>query len=401
MHDLDHRRLGIDLDLFHFEEDAPGMPFYHPNGYAIYRELEDLVRARMRRLGYREVRSPQVLPVSAWERSGHWAKFQSSMFRVSDAEGGAFALKPMSCPCHLMMFNKSRKSFRDLPVRYAEFGACHRDEASGAVHGLMRTRSFEQDDAHVVCREDQVRGEVSRFVGLLRSVYGQLGFPDFEVALSTRPAARFGDDALWDWAEAQLLGAARDNGLEPVMQPGEGAFYGPKLEFALKDRHGRAWQCGTVQLDAILPGRLGASYIDENDEPRVPVMIHHAVLGSIGRFIAILVEHHGGDLPFWLAPEQVAVLGVSDVHGVYARELSESLLDRGVRVVEMDRSGTLSRKLVEVRERRIPVALVVGGREAEARSVSIRERDGSQRQMAFDEAVDHLARRRLPPPSVS
>jgi threonyl-tRNA synthetase len=258
MDDLDHRTLGVKLDLWHIQEDAPGMVFWHPRGYAIYRVLEDYVRRKMHRVGYAEVRTPQLLPHELWVRSGHWDKFGEYMFRVDDGDR-LMALKPMSCPCHVQIFNKGLRSWRDLPIRYAEFGACHRNEPSGALHGLMRTRAFEQDDAHVFCCEQDVQDEIARFIGLLSAVYGELGFPDHDVALSTRPAMRAGSDALWDWAEEKLAEAARRCGVAYSIKPGEGAFYGPKLEFTLRDRLRRSWQCGTVQLDGILPERLDAS----------------------------------------------------------------------------------------------------------------------------------------------
>lgn len=394
MDDLDHRRLGQSLEFYHIQENAPGMPFWHPRGYAVYRGLEDYIRSHMRRMGFKEVRTPQLLPRALWEKSGHWDKFGANMFCVEDDDGREFALKPMSCPCHLQIFNQGRKSWRDLPIRYAEFGACHRNEPSGSMHGLMRTRSFEQDDAHIICRMEDVQREVARFVGLLDRVYSELGFAGYEVALSTRPAVRAGSDELWDLAEAQLAAAASERGIDYRLQPGEGAFYGPKLEFVLRDRQGRDWQCGTVQLDMVLPGRLGAVYIDEDDKDAVPLMIHHAVFGSMGRFLAMLLEHHGGDLPYWLSPDQVAVVPISQVQAEYAEKVHADLCEVGVRAVLYDRNDTLSRKLVDVHAARIPVAFVVGGREADAGTVAIRERDGSQRVVPLAVAVSEAASRR-------
>ena len=391
MDELDHRRLGQSLDLYHIQENAPGMVFWHPRGYAVYRVLEDYIRGHMRRLGFGEVRTPQLLPRELWEKSGHWDKFGSNMFCVEDDDGREFALKPMSCPCHLQIFNQGIRSWRDLPVRYAEFGACHRNESSGSMHGLMRTRAFEQDDAHVICREGDVRREVARFIGLLDRVYSELGFSGYRIALSTRPAVRAGSDELWDWAEGQLAEAAAEHGMECVVQPGEGAFYGPKLEFVLKDRMGRDWQCGTVQLDTVLPARLDASYVDEEGKPAIPVMIHHAVFGSMGRFLAMLLEHNEGNLPFWLSPDQVAVVPISDAHLAYAEEVRDLLCDSGVRAVVIDMNETLSRKLVAVREARVPLAFVLGGKEVGSRSVSARRRDGSQTVMALDDAVKAVA----------
>jgi len=390
MEGLDHRRLGSSLDLYHIDDDAPGMVFWHPRGYAVYRVLEDYIRGRMRRLGYQEVRTPQLLPRGLWARSGHWDKFRANMFCVEDGDGRELALKPMSCPCHVRVFEKGLKSWRDLPVRYAEFGACHRNEPSGSMHGLMRTRAFEQDDAHVFCREEDVQPEVARFIGLLDGVYSELGFAGYEVALSTRPEQRAGSDALWDWAEAQLAEAARSRGISFVVQPGEGAFYGPKLEFVLKDRKGRSWQCGTVQLDCVLPGRLGASYVGPDGERMVPLMIHHAVFGSMGRFIAMLLEHHGGELPFWLAPDQAAVMPVSRDHAPYALEVVDAFCEAGLRAVPYDMNETLQRRIVLAREAMVPVAAIVGGREAKGRSVALRWRDGSREELPLSDAVERL-----------
>lgn len=394
MNSNDHRHLARQLDLYHLEEDAPGMVFWHPRGYRIYRALEDYIRRRMSALGYEEVRTPQLLPRALWERSGHWDKFAENMFVVPGRREGDrdMALKPMSCPCHVAIFNDARRSWRELPMRFAEFGSCHRDEPSGAMHGLMRTRAFEQDDAHVLCRPEQVQGEVARFASLLRDVYAALGFDHIEVALSLRPERRAGSDAEWDAAEAELLSAARSVGLEPALLPGEGAFYGPKLEFALKDRQGRSWQCGTVQLDRVLPGRLGASYVDERGEKAVPVMIHHAVLGSLGRFIGILLEESEGRLPLWLAPDQVAVLPVSEGQDAEARELSDRLRAVGLRPRLFVQQETLSRRIVMAREGLIPARAVIGAREAAAGHVALRLcSDGCEEVVPVAEAVARLA----------
>ncbi len=390
MDDLDHRSLGSRLELYHLQDDAPGMVFWHPRGYAVYRVLEDYIRRRMRRLGYAEVRTPMVLPRVLWERSGHWEKFRDNMFLIEDEGGREMALKPMSCPCHVQIFNRGLRSWRELPIRYAEFGQCHRNEPSGSMHGLMRTRGFEQDDAHVFCREDQAVEEVGRFIDLLDEVYGELGFPDYEVALATRPDERAGSEEQWDWAEARLAEAAQARGVSFAIKPGEGAFYGPKLEFILRDRLGRSWQCGTVQIDCILPERLGASYIAPDGSRAVPVMIHHAVFGSMGRFVGVLLEQHGGALPFWLAPEQVAVAPVSDRHGDYARQVWEMLDRAGIRVVMQDGNETLSRRIVGAHEAGIPVMAIVGDREAADGSVTLRRRDGSQSVLKLEAVAAQL-----------
>ncbi len=374
----DHRLLARRFDLFHLEESAPGMIYWHPSGWRLYQQLEAFIRSRMRGHGYEEVNTPQLLPRGLWERSGHWEKFGESMFVVPRKSGRDLALKPMSCPGHLQVFNSSLRSWRDLPMRLAEFGACHRDEPSGAMHGLLRSRSFVQDDAHVLCRPEQVEGEVFRFVSLLSSVYSDLGFDAFEVALSLRPAKRAGSDRDWDNAEVQLLAAAKKAGLGPVLQPGEGAFYGPKLEFALRDQQGRSWQCGTIQLDFVLPERLDATYVDEYGERATPVMLHHAVFGSMGRFIGILLEHHEGRLPFWLSPVQVSVLPVAEAQQPAAKAFVQRLAGAGLRSKLFDQAETLSRRLVHAHEQLIPVQAIIGKRESAAQTVTIREQSGQQ-----------------------
>ena len=400
MSNRDHRSLGSRLDLYHIEEDAPGMVFWHPRGFAVYRVLEDYIRSQMRSLGYAEVRTPQLMPRDFWRRSGHWDRFGAHMFSVGADDHRPMALKPMSCPCHVQVFNRTLRSWRDLPLRYAEFGACHRDEPSGAMHGLLRTRAFEQDDAHVFCREQDVQQEVARFIGLLSRVYAELGFARFDVALSTRPDVRAGANALWDWAEAQLSEAARSAGLSFFAQPGEGAFYGPKLEFILRDQLGRAWQCGTIQLDAVLPERLDASYVSPDGTRVRPVMIHHAVFGSMGRLIAILLEHHNGALPVWLAPEQVAVLPITRAHHDFADDLADAFTDAGLRVAVLADNETLGRRILAAHQVEIPVIAIVGPREMEERAVTLRERDGSQVFVPFSDAVAALAERgRAPRPT--
>jgi threonyl-tRNA synthetase len=385
----DHRNLARRLDLFHIEEEAPGMVYWHAPGWHLYRQLEDFIRSRMRQSGYEEVHSPLLLPRSLWERSGHWEKFRDNMFILPRENSRDMALKPMSCPCHLQIFNSTLRSWRDLPMRLSEFGLCHRDEPSGSMHGLMRTRGFVQDDAHVICMPDQVEAEVARFVALLSSIYADLGFHDFAVALSLRPEKRAGSDADWDQAEAQMLAAAQAAGLDPVLQPGEGAFYGPKLELSLRDRQGRSWQCGTVQLDFVLPARLDASYMDASGNRATPVMVHHAVFGSMGRFIGILLEHYSGKLPFWLAPVQIAVMPVSEDQQGIARDFMERSVAAGLRPRLFDQAETLSRRVVASHDLLIPVIAVLGKREAQDISVTLRSRHG-QWTMARDEAFARL-----------
>jgi threonyl-tRNA synthetase len=391
MSDIDHRALGNRLDLFHQQDEGPGMVFWHPRGWQLYRVVEDYIRSRMRRAGFREIRTPQLLARSLWEKSGHWEKFGEHMFSTQDGEGGhPFCLKPMSCPCHIQVFNKRVRSWHELPLRYSEFGACHRDEPSGGLQGLMRTRSFVQDDAHVFCLEEHVELEVVQFGALLKQVYADFGFSSFRAAFSTRPAVRAGSDDMWDRAERLLENAARSAGLECELQPNEGAFYGPKLEFHLRDSRGRNWQCGTIQVDMILPQRLGANFINRESQRETPVMLHHAVLGSMERFIGMLLEHHEGWLPAWLAPEQVAVATVSDAAMAYAQRLSDALEENGIRVARDLRSERLPRKVVDAREHCIPVLAAVGPRDAENGTVVLRDRDGVQQTLPFNKAVEHL-----------
>jgi threonyl-tRNA synthetase len=395
MDELDHRSLGNRLQLWHIQDDAPGMVFWHPRGYAVYRVLEDYIRGKMRRRGYAEVKTPSLMPRALWIASGHWDKFGDNMFSVDDGER-PMALKPMSCPCHIQIFNRRLHSWRELPVRYAEFGACHRDEPSGALHGLIRTRAFEQDDAHVFCREEDVEPEVARFIALLSEVYRELGFPGFEVFLSTRPVVRAGTDALWDWAESKLADAAKACGVVCQVKPGEGAFYGPKLEFALRDRLGRSWQCGTIQLDCVLPERLGAFYVAADGNRVMPLVLHHAVFGSVGRFIAILLEQHGGRLPFWLSPEQVAVAPVGREQAGYAAEVAEVLESAGIRTVAYDGAETLSRRIVAAHEAEIPVMAIAGKREQAERTVTLRERDSGQSVLKLADVAAGLVARNRP-----
>jgi threonyl-tRNA synthetase len=385
----DHRVLGPRLELFHQDDDAPGTAFWQPRGATLYRLIETYIRREMQRAGFNEVRTPQLLSRSLWERSGHWAKYAQNMFTFADGER-SFALKPMNCPGHIQMFRQQVRSYRDLPLRFSEFGACHRYEPSGALHGLMRARAFTQDDAHVFCLPEQIDDEVARFCGLLRRIYARFGFDEFNVGLSTRPLSRDGSDAVWDQAEAMLAGAARAAGLEFRMQPGEGAFYGPKLEFILKDRDGREWQCGTIQVDLVLPERLDATFITASGARERPVMLHHAVLGSIERFVAVLLEHHRGALPFWLAPEQVVVSPIAAEHERYAREVADKFNAADVRCIIDDADETLGRRIVAARDKGIPIFAAVGAKEVSAGAVSLRERDGRQAVLSVQEAVQWL-----------
>ena len=389
---FDHRSIGQRLDLFHFQEEGPGMVFWHPKGWALYRLIEDYIRRRMKAAGFNEIKTPQILARAFWEKSGHWQKFGPNMFALEDGER-QFAVKPMSCPGHLQVFNAKLRSYRDLPLRYAEFGACHRNEPSGALMGLMRMRAFVQDDAHVLCRMEQVAEEVKRFSQLLRAVYRDFGFADFAVAFSTRPAVREGSEELWDTAERVLQNAARGAGLDYALQPGEGAFYGPKLEFSLQDRLGRRWQCGTIQLDLVLPQRLGAQYVDEDGAKQVPIMIHHAVLGSMERFIGMLLEHWQGRLPLWLAPEQVLVAAVSAQYFGYAEEVAIQLEADGFRAAIDASNETLPKKIVGWRDRGIPILAVVGAREAEKARVNLRILlDDVRAELPLREAADWIKR---------
>jgi threonyl-tRNA synthetase len=389
MDDHDHRAIANRLDLFHQQEEAPGMVFWHPRGFALYRVIEDHIRARMAGAGFREIRTPQLIDRALWEASGHWDNFRDEMFVVRDGER-AHALKPVSCPCHVQVFKQRVRSFRDLPLRYCEFGSCHRNEASGALQGLARTRAFVQDDAHILCAPEQVEAEVRRFSVLLRRIYAELGFADVSVTLATRPAQRAGDDALWDQAEAALGAAAHAAELEYSAEPGGGAFYGPKLSFYLSDRVGRSWQCGTIQLDFVLPERLGARYVDSSGAFKHPVMLHQAVLGSLERFIALLLEHYDGQLPLWLAPDQAVVASIGEERADYARSVAEALSAYGLRVALDLRAERLGRKIVDAREAGIPIMLAVGAREAEAGTVALRRRDGAQEVMAIEEAAARL-----------
>ncbi len=371
----DHRKLGRQLDLFHVQDDAPGMVFWHPHGWTIWQQVEQYVRRRLNASGYREVRTPQVMDRVLWERSGHWENYREHMFTTA-SENRDYAVKPMNCPGHVQIFNQGLKSYRDLPLRLAEFGACHRNEPSGALHGIMRVRGFTQDDAHIFCREDQVQSEASSFIELLQSIYADFGFHEILIKLSTRPAKRIGDDATWDRAEAALSAALDAKGLQWVLNPGEGAFYGPKIEFSLKDSIGRVWQCGTLQLDFALPGRLGAEYVDEDNARKVPVMLHRAILGSLERFIGILIENHAGAMPLWLAPVQVVVMNITEAHAGYVTQVVQRLQAAGYRVESDLRNETINLKIREHSLRKLPYQIIVGEKEVAAGQVAVRARGG-------------------------
>ena len=371
----DHRKLGKAMDLFHTQEEAPGMVFWHDSGWQIYLVIQDYIRGMLKHRGYHEVHTPQVLDRSLWEKSGHWEKFAADMF-TTESENRTYAIKPMNCPAHIQIYNHGLKSYRDLPLRLAEFGSCLRNEPSGTLHGLMRVRGFVQDDAHIFCTEGQILGEVSDFIDLLFQVYADFGFEDVSVKLSTRPPQRVGEEVLWDKAEQALQEALDHKGLAWELQPGEGAFYGPKIEFNLRDCLGRVWQLGTIQLDFSMPGRLGAHYIDENGNKQVPVMLHRAILGSLERFIGILIEHYAGALPLWLAPIQAVVLNITDRQAGYAREIEESLINQGLRVKSDLRNEKIGYKIREHTIQRVPYLLVVGDREIETSTVAVRTREG-------------------------
>jgi len=389
MEPQDHRSLGLAQRLFHFQDDAAGSVFWHPKGLRLWRLIEEDIRARMSAFGFQEVRSPQLLARRLWEESGHWEKFGEDMFAFDDGNRH-WALKPMSCPGHIQIFNKFVRSHHDLPLRLCEFGQCHRNEPSGALHGLMRTRAFVQDDAHVFVAEDDIGAEVARFVALLQAAYADYGFPDVLVSLGLRPANRAGDDALWDRAETVLRQSARANGIDPVDAPGEGAFYGPKLQFSLRDSQGRLWQCGTVQLDYVLPGRLDASFIDRDNRRQRPVLIHHAVLGSLERFIGMLLEQSGGMLPFWLAPDQVAVLPQGVGLEAAAADVAAKLRAAGLRALVDDRRESLGRKIAEQRAAGVPAALILGAQEMAAGAWRLRWPNGAQDLLPADQALQRL-----------
>ena len=377
----DHRKLGQKYDLFHFQEEAPGMVFWHPNGWTIYRILEDFIRKEQLESGYQEINTPQVVDRKLWEESGHWEKYRENMFVTEIDEEHANekrmnALKPMNCPCHVQIYNQGIKSYRDLPIRFSEFGSCHRYEASGTLHGLMRVRAFTQDDGHIFCTEDQIQNETKNFIELLSKIYSQLGFKSFDIKLSTRPDIRVGSDEVWDKAEASLESAIKNLKLPYKIADGEGAFYGPKLDFVLTDALDREWQCGTFQADFILPERLKAKYIGDDGEKHQPVMIHRAILGSFERFIGILIEECDGNFPLWLAPTQAVIMNISDKHAEKAKEYAKKLTSEGFRVKLDLRNEKITYKIRDHSMQRMPFQLIVGDKEIESNSVSVRARKG-------------------------
>ncbi len=371
----DHRKLGKKLDLFHLQEEAPGMVFWHPRGWAIYQAVEQYMRQRQVEDGYLEIKTPQIVDYSLWEKSGHADKFGDNMFNV-ETEDRRYAVKPMNCPCHVQVFNQGLKSYRDLPLRYAEFGSCHRNEMSGALHGIMRVRAFTQDDGHIFCAENDIQAEVAKFIEFLHMVYTDFGFSDIIYRLSTRPPERVGSDEAWDRAEKALAVALDSAGLPWEELPGEGAFYGPKIEFSLRDCIGRVWQCGTMQVDFSMPGRLDASFVSESGEKQVPVMLHRATIGSFERFIGILIEHHEGRLPLWLAPVQAVVLNITDKHASYVEEVAKIMQNSGLRTECDLRNEKIGFKIREWTLERVPYLLVAGDREVANREVAVRTRNG-------------------------
>ena len=371
----DHRKIGKKLDLFHLQEEAPGQIFWHPRGWSIYRAIERYMHDRQIQHGYKEIKTPQLVDFSLWERSGHASKFGDDMYALQ-SDDRQFAIKPMNCPCHVQVFNQGLRSHKDLPLRLAEFGSCHRNEPSGSLHGIMRVRGFVQDDAHIFCTEEQIQDEVSKFIDFLHEVYADFGFGEVIYRLSTRPEKRVGSDQVWDKAEVALGTALDSKGLEWQVLPGEGAFYGPKIEFSLKDCLGRIWQLGTIQVDFSMPGRLGAQYVAEDDSRQVPVMLHRAILGSFERFIGILIEHYEGSLPTWLAPEQAVVMNITDSQAEYVQKVTDSLQNQGFRVINDLRNEKIGFKIREHTIQRIPYLLVVGDKEVETQTVAVRTRTG-------------------------
>ncbi|MDD3884588.1 MAG: threonine--tRNA ligase [Gallionella sp.] len=371
----DHRRLAKQLDLFHMQDEAPGMVFWHPNGWTLWQEIEQYMRRKFVEYGYQEVRTPTMMDRALWEKSGHWENYRENMFTTA-SENRDYAVKPMNCPGHVQIYNSALHSYRDLPLRLAEFGSCHRNEPSGSLHGLMRVRGFTQDDAHIFCTEDQVEPEVADFIVMLQKVYADFGFDEVLVKLSTRPEKRVGSDETWDKAEAALAAALRQNNLEFDWQPGEGAFYGPKIEFTLKDSLGRLWQCGTIQLDFNLPVRLGAEFVDEDNARKPPVMLHRAIVGSMERFIGILIENYAGAFPFWLSPVQMAVMNISQAQESYASQVAQTLREHGVRVQLDLRNEKITYKIRDHSLQKLPYQLIVGDKEVAAGLIAVRTRSG-------------------------
>ena len=394
----DHRKLGKQLNFFHLQEEAVGSVFWHPKGWTMYREIEAYVRRRLESDGYDEVKTPQLVDRALWEASGHWDKFRENMFTADAEDDRTLALKPMNCPCHVQIFRQGIKSYRDLPLRMAEFGSCHRNEPSGALHGIMRVRAFTQDDAHIFCTEDQITAESVRFCALLQSIYADFGFEEVRVKFSDRPRVRAGEDDVWDRAESALTDATKAAELETTLNPGEGAFYGPKLEFVLRDAIGRDWQCGTLQVDFVLPERLDAEYVAEDGSRRRPVMLHRAILGSMERWIGIIIEQFAGRMPPWLAPVQVVVASITDSANDYAKKVADAAAARGLRAETDLRNEKISYKVREHSVSKVPFILAVGGREEEADTVALR-RLGSNEQQVIDmsEALDQLRGESLPP----
>ena len=380
----DHRKLGKKLSLFHIQENAPGMVFWHPRGWAVYLKLQNFIRETLGQSGYEEIRTPQIVDRTLWEKSGHWDKFKEGMFTTS-SENRDYAVKPMNCPCHVQIFNQGLRSYKDLPIRLAEFGSCHRNEPSGTLHGLMRVRNFIQDDAHIFCSESQIQSEVLEFIDLVFNVYKTFGFDNILIKLSTRPEKRVGSEEIWDKSEKSLAEALNAKGLEWQLLPGEGAFYGPKIEFSLEDCLGRIWQCGTIQVDFSMPDRLGATYIGEDGYRHTPVMLHRAILGSFERFIGILIENYAGEFPFWICPEQVRILPVSDETRSFAEQLNQKLVQSSI-TSNIDSSGERLGKLIRNGEKdRVPILAVIGSKEAASQTVNVRNtRDGSQCEIPVD-----------------
>jgi threonyl-tRNA synthetase len=394
----DHRRLGREMDLFHIQEEAVGSIFWHPKGWTLYRIAETYMRQRLEKAGYAEVKTPQMVDRVLWEQSGHWEKFREHMFTAEDEGDRTLALKPMNCPCHVQIFRQGLKSYRDLPIRMAEFGSCHRNEPSGALHGLMRVRAFTQDDAHIFCTEDQIVIETQSFCELLTSIYKDFGFDEVVVKFSDRPEVRAGDDAVWDKAEAALKEATEASGLDYTLNPGEGAFYGPKLEFVLRDTIGRDWQCGTLQVDFVLPERLDASYVGEDGQKHRPVMLHRAILGSFERFLGVLIEHYAGRMPMWLAPVQAVIATITNDADDYAEDVRKACVEAGLRVEVDTRNEKINYKVREHSHSKIPAIFVLGNREAEERTVAVRRLGGKQQEiLALDEAIHRLVKESVLP----